>query len=82
MSKLFSIITRQLINHAVDQSASTLLLLLTFVISTSITVRHILSNVGRVIARDSSRANATVNDLFVALCEDDSIYGLFKNMKG
>ncbi|KAF8165671.1 hypothetical protein B0H34DRAFT_689999 [Crassisporium funariophilum] len=42
---------------------------------------HILSNVGRVAARDSSRTNATVNDLFVALCEDDSIYGLFKIMK-
>lgn len=44
--------------------------------------RHILSNVGRVAARDSSRTNATVNDLFVALCEDDSIYGLFRTMKG
>lgn len=42
---------------------------------------HILSNVGRVAARDSSRTNATVNDLFVALCEDDSIYGLFRAMK-
>lgn len=44
--------------------------------------RHILSNVGRVAARDSSRTSATVQDLFVALCEDDSIYGLFKTMKG
>ena len=44
--------------------------------------RHILSNVGRVAARDSSRTYATVNDLFVALCEDDSIYGLFRMMKG
>jgi len=43
---------------------------------------HVLSNVGRVVARDSSRAIATVNDLFVALCEDVSIYGLFKTMKG
>ncbi|PPQ83130.1 hypothetical protein CVT25_003707, partial [Psilocybe cyanescens] len=42
---------------------------------------HILSNVGRVAARDSSRTSATVNDLFVALCEDDSIYGLFRLMK-
>ncbi|TFK43844.1 hypothetical protein BDQ12DRAFT_643549 [Crucibulum laeve] len=42
---------------------------------------HILSNVARVAARDSSRTSATVNDLFVALCEDDSIYGLFKSMK-
>jgi hypothetical protein len=44
--------------------------------------RHILSNVGRVASRDSSRTSATVQDLFVALCEDDSIYGLFKSMKG
>jgi len=45
-------------------------------------VRHILSNVGRVAARDSSRTYATTNDLFVALCEDDSIYGFFRSMKG
>jgi len=32
--------------------------------------------------RDSSRVNANVNDLFTALCEDDSIYGLFRSMKG
>lgn len=44
--------------------------------------RHVLSNVGRVATRDSSRTTATVQDLFVALCEDDSIYGLFKSMKG
>ncbi|KAF9450949.1 hypothetical protein P691DRAFT_757736 [Macrolepiota fuliginosa MF-IS2] len=42
---------------------------------------HILTNVGRVAARDSSRVNATVNDLFTALCEDDSIYGLFRTMR-
>lgn len=41
-----------------------------------------MSNVGRVATRDSSRATATVQDLFVALCEDDSIYSLFKTMKG
>ncbi|KAK7470255.1 hypothetical protein VKT23_001689 [Stygiomarasmius scandens] len=41
---------------------------------------HILSNVGRVASRDSSRNTATVNDVFVALCEDESIYGLFKTM--
>lgn len=41
-----------------------------------------MSNVGRVATRDSSRATATVQDLYVALCEDDSIYGLFKTMKG
>lgn len=44
--------------------------------------RHILTNVGRVAARDSSRVSATVNDLFTALCEDDSIYGLFRSMRG
>ncbi|EPQ58940.1 hypothetical protein GLOTRDRAFT_125259 [Gloeophyllum trabeum ATCC 11539] len=42
---------------------------------------HILSNVGRVAARDSSRTTATVHDLYIALCEDDAIYGLFKTMK-
>ncbi|PFH49260.1 hypothetical protein AMATHDRAFT_5074 [Amanita thiersii Skay4041] len=42
---------------------------------------HILTNVARVAARDSSRTNATVQDLFIALCEDESIYGLFKSMK-
>ncbi|KAF9266267.1 hypothetical protein L218DRAFT_922830 [Marasmius fiardii PR-910] len=41
---------------------------------------HILSNVGRVAARDSSRTTATIQDVFTALCEDDSIYGLFKTM--
>ena len=45
---------------------------------TYITFRCVLSNVGQVVAQDSSRAIATVNDLFVALCEDVSIYGLFK----
>ncbi|KAJ7739894.1 hypothetical protein B0H16DRAFT_1424434 [Mycena metata] len=42
---------------------------------------HILSNVGRVAARDSSRTSATVQDVFVALCEDHSIYALFKSMR-
>ncbi|KAJ7771084.1 hypothetical protein DFH07DRAFT_241274 [Mycena maculata] len=42
---------------------------------------HILSNVGRVAARDSSRTGATVQDVFVALCEDHSIYALFKSMR-
>ncbi|KAI0065950.1 hypothetical protein BV25DRAFT_1619008 [Artomyces pyxidatus] len=41
---------------------------------------HILSNVGRVATRDSSRTTAGLQDLFVALCEDDSIYPLFKTM--
>ncbi|KAJ3546207.1 hypothetical protein NMY22_g2151 [Coprinellus aureogranulatus] len=42
---------------------------------------HILSNVGRVAARDSSRTTATVNDLFTALCEDAAIYGYFRTMR-
>ncbi|KAF7332567.1 hypothetical protein MKEN_00139400 [Mycena kentingensis (nom. inval.)] len=42
---------------------------------------HILSNVGRVAARDSSRTGATVQDVFVALCEDHAIYALFKSMR-
>ncbi|KAI5993650.1 hypothetical protein EDD15DRAFT_2367392 [Pisolithus albus] len=42
---------------------------------------HVLSNVSRVVARDSSRATANSQDLFIALCEDRTIYGLFKNMK-
>ncbi|KAG2155092.1 uncharacterized protein EDB93DRAFT_1202413 [Suillus bovinus] len=42
---------------------------------------HILSNVGRVASRDSSRATAHSQDLFIALCEDSTIYGFFKNMK-
>lgn len=42
---------------------------------------HILSDVSRVAARDSSRTVATVQDLFIALCEDASVYGMFKTMK-
>ncbi|TFK46896.1 hypothetical protein OE88DRAFT_1738950 [Heliocybe sulcata] len=42
---------------------------------------HVLANVGRVAARDSSRSTATVHDLHIALCEDDAIYGLFKTMR-
>ncbi|KDQ64137.1 hypothetical protein JAAARDRAFT_27755 [Jaapia argillacea MUCL 33604] len=42
---------------------------------------HILSNVGRVAARDSTKTTAAVHDVFVALCEDDAIYGLFKSMQ-
>jgi hypothetical protein len=53
------------------------------VFTCQITVRrHTLGIVGRVAARDSSRNVATVQDLFVALCEDSSMYGLFKTMKG
>jgi len=42
---------------------------------------HILSNVGRVASRDSSRATANSQDLFIALCEDSIIYDFFKNIK-
>lgn len=45
-------------------------------------IRHILSNVGRVVARDSSRTTAHSSDLYTALCEDESLYPLFKTMKG
>lgn len=45
-------------------------------------VRHILSNISRVVSRDSSRTSATLNDLFVAICEDVTLYGTFKAMKG
>src|SRR5271154_1389769 len=48
----------------------------------NLSFRHILTNVGRVAARDSSRTSATIQDLFTALCEDDSVYGLFRSMKG
>jgi hypothetical protein len=44
--------------------------------------RHILSNISRVVSRDSSRTSATLNDLFVAICEDVTLYGSFKPMKG
>lgn len=44
--------------------------------------RHILGNVGRVVGRDASRATAQVQDLYVALCEDETVYNLFKTMKG
>ncbi|KZT06511.1 uncharacterized protein LAESUDRAFT_714246 [Laetiporus sulphureus 93-53] len=42
---------------------------------------HILSNVSSVVARDSSRTIATVQDLFIALCEDDAIHGTFRATK-
>lgn len=44
--------------------------------------RHVLSNVSRVASRDSSRTLATVQDLFIALGEDDTIYSMFKSLKG
>ncbi|KAG8829110.1 hypothetical protein FRC17_007126 [Serendipita sp. 399] len=43
---------------------------------------HVLGNLARVVGRDASRATAQVGDLYVALCEDETIYGLFKTMKG
>ncbi|KAF8272472.1 hypothetical protein EI94DRAFT_1783555 [Lactarius quietus] len=42
---------------------------------------HILSSVGRVATRDSSKEVAGTHDLFVALCEDDGIYPTFKVSK-
>ncbi|KAF8634792.1 hypothetical protein AX15_000708 [Amanita polypyramis BW_CC] len=42
---------------------------------------HILSNVAKVTARDSSRTDAIIQDLYTALCEDESIYSMFKSMK-
>ncbi|KAK2465956.1 hypothetical protein APHAL10511_001597 [Amanita phalloides] len=45
------------------------------------THRHILGDVAKVTARDSSRTDATIQDLYTALCEDESIYGTFKPMK-
>lgn len=45
-------------------------------------IRHILSNISRVVSRDSSRTSATLNDLFVAICEDVTLYGTFKAMRG
>ena len=44
--------------------------------------RHVLSNISREVSRDSSRTSATLNDLFVAICEDVTLYGTFKQMKG
>lgn len=44
--------------------------------------RHVLSNVGRVASRDSSRTFANIQDVFVALCEDETVYNLFKSMDG
>lgn len=34
------------------------------------------------VGRDASRQSAQVSDLYVALSEDETIYGLFKTMKG
>ncbi|KAH9006865.1 hypothetical protein EDB86DRAFT_3069565 [Lactarius hatsudake] len=42
---------------------------------------HILSSVGRVATRDSSKEVAGTHDLFIALCEDDGIYPMFRVSK-
>ena len=44
--------------------------------------RHILLTISRVVSRDSSRSSATLNDLYVAICEDEQLYETFKSMKG
>lgn len=44
--------------------------------------RRILSSVGRVATRDSGKDAAGTHDLFVALCEDDAIYPIFRSLKG
>ena len=50
--------------------------LATIIFFKHITFRHVLSNIGWVVAWDSSQAIATVSDLFVAICKDVSIYGI------
>ncbi|KAI0004969.1 hypothetical protein BJV74DRAFT_316414 [Russula compacta] len=42
---------------------------------------RILSSVGRVATRDSGKDAAGTHDLFVALCEDDAIYPIFRGSK-
>ncbi|KAL7423917.1 hypothetical protein Q5752_001502 [Cryptotrichosporon argae] len=42
---------------------------------------HILSQLSRVVARDSSITVAGVQEVYTALCEDESTYGLFKKTK-
>ncbi|KAF8505727.1 hypothetical protein F5888DRAFT_464683 [Russula emetica] len=42
---------------------------------------RVLSSVGRVATRDSSKEAAGTYDLFVAICEDDAIYPIFKGSK-
>lgn len=55
-------------------------------VGTKLTYRHVCEHVlrqlSRVVARDSSIAVAGVQDLYVALCEDESIWGLFKRLQG
>nr|ODN99640.1 hypothetical protein L204_02073 [Cryptococcus depauperatus CBS 7855] len=42
---------------------------------------HILFQVARVVARDSGINTAGPQDLYTALCEDESVWGFFKRMK-
>ena len=52
----------------------------------TLTVRHvcerILAQLSRVIQRDSSVSEASPQDLYVALAEDECIYGWFSRLKG
>ncbi|KAK8869856.1 hypothetical protein IAR55_000424 [Kwoniella newhampshirensis] len=42
---------------------------------------HVLSQVARVVARDSGIVVASPQHLYTALCEDESVWGFFKRMK-
>ncbi|ORY33772.1 hypothetical protein BCR39DRAFT_267578 [Naematelia encephala] len=42
---------------------------------------HVLSQLSRVVVRDSSISIASLEDLYTALCEDESIWGMFKRMQ-
>ncbi|ODO11498.1 hypothetical protein I350_00278 [Cryptococcus amylolentus CBS 6273] len=42
---------------------------------------HILAQLARVVARDSGSSVASPQDLYTALCEDESIWGVFQRMK-
>jgi hypothetical protein len=48
----------------------------------SLLVRHVLANIAKVVARDSSRTAADLVILYTSLCEDSSMYPIFKTMKG
>ncbi|KAF9520712.1 hypothetical protein BS47DRAFT_399600 [Hydnum rufescens UP504] len=43
--------------------------------------QHVLGNVAKVVARDSSRTAADLVILYTSLCEDSSMYPIFKTMK-
>ena len=43
---------------------------------------HVLSALSRVMGRDSGKSSASVEDLFTAVAEDDSIWGFFTRMNG